>query len=77
MTARIAPIAAPIASTTPSIRSDAVLAPNATTPSPAATSAAATALVAQGLTDLGGGPCYNDARVEIARIAADAVTARA
>jgi anaerobic selenocysteine-containing dehydrogenase len=42
-----------------------------------ANGAAATALVAQGLTDLGGGPCYNDARVEIARIAADAVTARA
>ncbi|MEZ4398616.1 MAG: molybdopterin-dependent oxidoreductase [Kofleriaceae bacterium] len=30
--------------------------------------AAATALVSQALTDLGGGPCYNDARVQIARV---------
>jgi anaerobic selenocysteine-containing dehydrogenase len=32
--------------------------------------AAATAVVSQALTDLGGGPCYNDARVEIARVGA-------
>ncbi len=34
--------------------------------------AAATALVSQALTDLGGGPCYNDARVEIARVDGEA-----
>jgi anaerobic selenocysteine-containing dehydrogenase len=37
-----------------------------------ANGSAATAVVSQALTDLGGGPCYNDARVEIARVAATA-----
>lgn len=37
-----------------------------------ANGAAATAVVSQALTDLGDGPCYNDARVEIARVTATA-----